>query len=189
MNLSPKKLLFVILSSVVVLTGCTKKPKRPSPDQTVLGTGAGAGGGLSGESIPTDNLAPGTGLEARPPGVLEDEFTIRGLLEPVYFAFDQSAIQPAERAKIAAAQKYLVEHPDQGILFEGHCDWRGTPEYNLGLGDRRAAAAKNYLASLGVAAAKIETLSKGDLEAQENAAADVMAKDRKVEIVILKAKK
>jgi peptidoglycan-associated lipoprotein len=72
------------------------------------------------------------------------------------------------------------------VLLEGHCDWRGTAEYNLGLGDRRANAAKKYLLSLGVAQDKVEVLSKGSLDAAKNADDATAAKDRRVEIVILK---
>ena len=111
---------------------------------------------------------------------------IKGLIQPVYFDFDSSAIKASERAKLQEAQKYLSEPADHRLLLEGHCDWRGTAEYNLGLGDRRAAAARQYLESIGVASAKIEIRSKGDLDAIENAAEDQMAKDRRAEIIILK---
>jgi peptidoglycan-associated lipoprotein len=80
----------------------------------------------------------------------------------------------------------LDKNPGYKLLLEGHCDWRGTAEYNLGLGDRRAAAARQYLESIGVASAKIEIRSKGDLDAIENAAEDQMSKDRRAEIIILK---
>lgn len=181
-----RKALFVLISSAVVFTGCKKKPKRNDPNSTVLGQ--------SGVITPGDSMTFGntqledpansslTGRE----GVIEDENTIRGLLQPVYFAFNQSAITAAERSKLQAAQAYLNEHPEHDLLLEGHCDWRGTAEYNLGLGDRRAAASQQYLASIGVDAARIQTLSKGDLEATENADEGTMEKDRRVDLVILK---
>ena len=95
-------------------------------------------------------------------------------------------MKAAERVKLQAAKDYLAKHPDQRLLLEGHCDWRGTAEYNLGLGDRRAGRAKKYLASIGVAADKVETLSKGSEEAKKNADDATRAKDRRVELVILK---
>jgi peptidoglycan-associated lipoprotein len=73
-------------------------------------------------------------------------------------------------------------------LLEGHCDWRGTAEYNLGLGDRRANAAKKYLLSLGVAADRLESVSKGSLEASKNADDATMAKDRRVDLVVVNPK-
>ena len=87
-----------------------------------------------------------------------------------------------------AAKEYLDKNPAQRLLLEGHADWRGTAEYNLGLGDRRANAAKKYLLSLGVLADKLEANSKGSLEAKTSADAATMDKDRRVELVIIKAK-
>jgi hypothetical protein len=82
---------------------------------------------------------------ATPTGVIEDADTIRGLLQPVYFDFDRSNVKADERAKLQAAKDYLDKNPQYRLLLEGHCDWRGTAEYNLGLGDRRASEAKKYL--------------------------------------------
>ena len=82
--------------------------------------------------------------------------------------------------------KYLDENPTYRLLLEGHCDWRGTSEYNLGLGDRRAISVKNYLEQTKIPVAKLETLSKGSLDAAEKGNDEQMAKDRRVEIVILK---
>ena len=111
---------------------------------------------------------------------------IRGLFQPVYFGFDQSNIKESERPKLQEVVKYLAEHPTYRILLEGHCDWRGTAEYNLGLGDRRANSGKRYLTGIKVPADKLETLSKGSLDAPEKAPEEQMAKDRRLEIIVLK---
>jgi peptidoglycan-associated lipoprotein len=141
--------------------------------------------GLNQQALPT--LAPGTNLEVRDPSIIEDANSIRGLLKPVYFGFDSSAITQEERAKLVEAANYLKANPTMRLLLEGHCDWRGTDEYNLGLGDRRANAAKSYLTgALGVAADKLEIVSKGSLEAKKNADEATMKTDRRAEIVILK---
>lgn len=169
---------------MVAFAGCAKKPKRPAPSDTMLGPGGAPTSGLNpgGTESLGDNVP---GLEQRD-GVIDDGKTIRGLLQPVYFDYDKSAIKEGERAKLQAAKDYIDKNPQYRILLEGHCDWRGTGEYNLGLGDRRAAAAKKYLSTIGVAAPKLETVSKGDLEAKENGSEDEMSKDRRVEIVVLK---
>ena len=184
MNIASKKIFMALASAALLLAGCSKKPKRPDPSATVLGP---SGGGMIN---PTDVSSPldasASGLEQRDPNVIEDADTIRGLLQPVYFGFDKSSIQPAERAKLQAAADYLRSHPEQRLRIEGRCDWRGTAEYNLSLGDRRATAARNYLTTIGVAADKIETLSKGSLEAAKNADDATMAHDRRADIVILK---
>lgn len=185
MNFSIKKLSFVLLSAAVVLSGCSKKPKRPDPSSTVLGPDGGlSGAGIGGLSDGMNGAAPGTDLTGRDPNAIDGQ--VRGLLQPVYFDFDQSAIKGSERAKLDAAKAYLEANPTARILLEGHCDWKGTSEYNLGLGDRRANAAKQYLTTTGVAVDKIEVLSKGSLDAIENADEVTRAKDRRVELVVLK---
>lgn len=183
----PRIALIVLASAAVFATGCSKKPKRPDPQSTVMGqSGTGLNASYLGDmGVNTQLEDPNSQLSGRD-GVIEDANTIRGLLQPVYFAFNQSAISATERTKLQAAQAYLTEHPEHNLLLEGHCDWRGTSEYNLGLGDRRANSALQYLTSLGVDAARLQTLSKGDLEAVENADEATMTNDRRVELVILK---
>lgn len=183
--MKPLKKLFslTLAATVLLLAACTKKPVR---DESASSLGPDT---INPDlvALPSD-LAPGTALEARnlPPGATEDEFTIRGLMEAVYFDFDRSAVSNKERPKIEAAVKWLNENPDKRMLLEGHCDWRGTTEYNLGLGDRRANAVKKYLESLGVQAARLEILSKGSTEAKQTGSESDWAKDRRVEFVVLK---
>ncbi len=191
MTLVAKKLSLIIAAAALLFAGCTKKPKRPDPSATMLGQGAGAGvgSGLNMSDVATgDPLLGDAGslLEQRGDGVYEDENIIKGLLQPVYFEFDRSAISASERPKLQAAMDYLNQNPQHRLLLEGHCDWRGTAEYNLGLGDRRAGSARQFLQTLGAAANRVETSSKGDLEAVENADETTMARDRRVELIILK---
>ena len=187
MKLVSKKLCLVLASAAFIFAGCTKKPERPNPSATLVGQNPG------GDNIAPSNLSTvsdlSTTLQPRlADGVIDDGNTIRGLLQAVYFDLDQSAIKPGEREKLKAAKEYLDKNPAQRLLLEGHADWRGTAEYNLGLGDRRANAAKKYLLSLGVVADKLEANSKGSFEAKPNADAATMEKDRRVELVIIKAK-
>ncbi len=105
--------------------------------------------------------------------------------QAVLFDFDKSDIKAGERDKLKVAKEYLDTHPTHRLLLEGHCDWRGTAEYNLGLGDRRANATRKYLQSLGVPVERLETLSKGSLEAAKNADEATMAKDRRVDLVVV----
>lgn len=187
MHAFSRKALFVLLSAAALIaSGCNKKPKRPDPSATVIGQQGVLNPNEAG-MFGQDGQAPGTGLDQRGNGdPLNPENQIRGVLESVYFAYDQSAIAQAERSKLDAAKAYLDANPEKRILIEGRADWRGTSEYNLGLGDRRAQAAKQYLVTIGVPDTKIEVLSKGDLEAVENASDDIMAKDRRAELVPLK---
>ncbi|MBI3886826.1 MAG: OmpA family protein [Opitutae bacterium] len=181
------KLLGLSLAfSALLFTACAKKPIRPDPGATAMGPASN--NSVDPTQVAVEPAAPGTNLEARnlPPGVTEDENTIRGLLQPVNFAFDRSAVDAKERPKIEAAVKYLKDNPDKRMLLEGHCDWRGTAEYNLGLGDRRATAVRRYLESLGIDSKRLETLSKGSTDAKQGGTAADWEKDRRTDFVVLK---
>jgi len=79
----------------------------------------------------------------------------------VFFDTDKSDLMPAARTTIEAWANYLKANASQTMTVQGHCDERGTREYNLALGDRRATAVKNYLVALGVAPNRIQTISYG----------------------------
>lgn len=189
MKLPSQRLFVVLASAAALLAGCSKKPVRPDPSATVLGP---QGGGASMGSLnPSDvgSVTPGaTDLALR-----DSDFDANGqnrtalAADTVYFDFDRSDVKPSERPKLQAAKAYLDQHPNRRLVLEGHCDWRGTAEYNLALGDRRARAVKNYLQSLGVSPDRMDTLSKGSLEASKNADAATMAKDRRVNLIVVQS--
>jgi peptidoglycan-associated lipoprotein len=79
----------------------------------------------------------------------------------VYFKFDSSVIEETERPKLASVAQMLASDPNVKLLIEGHCDERGTEEYNRSLGERRALALREALAKLGVDAGRIRTISYG----------------------------
>jgi len=185
MKLASKILCLAVASAALVLTGCTKKPTRPDPSQTALGLTPGGGNINSSISdanlggVPPELSSRGEGFDANNQNRTALE------AQTVYFDFDSSAIKASEREKLKAAKDYLDKNPGYKLLLEGHCDWRGTAEYNLGLGDRRANATKRYLQSIGVGPEKLDTLSKGSLEAMRNADAGTMQKDRRVSLVVV----
>jgi peptidoglycan-associated lipoprotein len=82
--------------------------------------------------------------------------------EDVYFEFDRYDLKPSARTKLDKLSAWLQKNEDFNINVEGHCDERGTLEYNLALGERRAQAAKDYLVNLGVDPARINTISYGE---------------------------
>ncbi len=173
----------LIVAALALFAGCAKKPMRPDPSATLIGPQGGAGG-LNPTDVPTTADA-NSGLQQR--GDFDANGQLRGVLESVYFDLDKSAIKQGERAKLQAAKDYLAKNAQNRLLLEGHCDWRGTAEYNLGLGDRRANEAKKYLLSLGVGADKIETLSKGLEDAKKGGTDEAtLQKDRRVDLVVLK---
>jgi peptidoglycan-associated lipoprotein len=188
MNLSSKSLCLALLGLTAFFAGCNHTPSR-TPDETIStitppsGSKSGQGGSiitpppyLGGEVTPR----PQEGVDSN-----GDHITLQD--KTVYFGYDSSGISKAEATKIQAIAKYLTENPAARLLLEGHCDWRGTAEYNLGLGDRRATAVKQYLEKLKVPTTRLDTLSKGSIGATEKATEEQMAKDRRVEFVIQKA--
>lgn len=197
MNIFSKNLIIAVAGAMLLLaTGCTKKPSRPTPDLTVINphdraTGPGADEHVNANPYPYDVSSIVTNApqaaELTPKMVPNEKGEIRNVpeLQPIYFGFDRSAIEQKERSKFQAIKEYLAKNPQYRILFEGHCDWRGTSEYNMALGDRRANSAKKYAASLGIDPKKIDVRSKGSTEATERASEDVMARDRRAEIVVL----
>lgn len=95
-----------------------------------------------------------------------DETSAESMLAGVeyifYFDFDQSVVRPEAREDLAKHAKYLVANPEAHVVLEGHADERGTREYNMALGERRAKAVSRYLTIQGVAASQIEVVSFGE---------------------------
>ena len=89
------------------------------------------------------------------------ELNRRGYLTDAFYDYDKSNLRDDARTALAADSTWLKKYPSVRIMIEGHCDERGTQAYNLSLGDRRANAAKEYLVSLGVADARVRTVSYG----------------------------
>ncbi|RMF47475.1 MAG: peptidoglycan-associated lipoprotein Pal, partial [Deltaproteobacteria bacterium] len=103
-------------------------------------------------------------------------------LQRIHFDFDQFTLSPEARDILAANAALLNANPGLKVRIEGHCDERGSDEYNLALGERRAVAARDYLVSLGVAADRLSTISYGEempLDAGHDEAA--WAKNRRAE--------
>jgi len=131
----------------------------------------GAGGGAASEgqgSAATMPMESGGGAEATPlgnggmgGGAGGDTADLLSK-KVVYFDFDSSSIHSEDRAIIKAHADYLSQHPDTKVTLEGHTDERGTREYNIGLGERRANAVKQMMSLMGVSASQISTVSYGE---------------------------
>lgn len=87
--------------------------------------------------------------------------TAKGL-ETIYFDFDQSYVKSDYQASLKSGAEWLEQHKSKSITIEGHCDERGTSEYNIALGDRRAKATKKYLTQSGVVDSRLSTVSYGE---------------------------
>lgn len=82
--------------------------------------------------------------------------------EDIYFDFDKSDLKPETQEALKSKAEWLRKNPGESVIIEGHCDERGTNEYNLALGDRRAQSAKNFLNDLGIAKSRLTTISYGE---------------------------
>jgi peptidoglycan-associated lipoprotein len=114
-----------------------------------------------------------------------DDLNRASPLQPVFFAFDSSEINPAAQATLNQNATVLKKHTSWIVTIEGHCDESGTAEYNLALGERRAVAARAYLASLGIPASQFQIVSYGKefpFDAGHNDAA--WSKNRRAHFVI-----
>lgn len=191
------KLLVIALALSFAAVGC--KTKKPNVTQL---PGGGNSGGLAGRGI--DN-APGMSLpggegaigQSLPGGGEAADFDPdqmnqdRAALaaETVYFAYDSSSIAPSEQSKLDAVASALKSDMSAKLLIEGNCDERGTEEYNRSLGERRALAAREALAALGVEPARVATRSYGeDRPAQDSHNEAAWSKNRRDEFVLLHAR-
>ena len=135
-------ILLVTAALAATTTGCAKKHPAELPPP-------------AGPMVPPPSNGPGYA-----PGSRADfEHTV--LSNTVHFALDRYDIDPQSQRILDSQASWLARWPNVPISLEGHCDERGTREYNLALGDRRANAAKNYLAARGVNPARISTISYG----------------------------
>jgi len=109
----------------------------------------------------------------------------RGVLGNIYFAFDDYSLTGQSKKTLADNAAWLAKNPQKTISIEGYCDERGTEEYNIALGERRANSAKKYLTTLGAAADRISTISYGEERpADPGHDEDAWAKNRRGEFVI-----
>jgi peptidoglycan-associated lipoprotein len=106
--------------------------------------------------------------------------------DAVLFGFDQYNLSAEERPKLQEIAEFMQSNVNARLLIEGYCDWKGTPEYNKSLGDRRATTVKNYLIELGSDSDRIDTVSIGDETAIPNADNTQARLDRRAAFVVTK---
>jgi peptidoglycan-associated lipoprotein len=136
--------LMLVAMALVAVAGCASKRDRLPPVPGGTGTGVNGTGGAGA-------YAPGS----------QQDFVANTVSDRVYFDTDRFNIDPEDANALQSQAVWLKRYPNTRVVIEGHCDERGTRDYNLALGERRANSAKNYLASLGVSPARISTISYG----------------------------
>ncbi|WP_223262661.1 peptidoglycan-associated lipoprotein Pal [Sphingobium sp. SCG-1] len=143
MNALSKSLLMA--TAVVSLAACSKKapqelPPAPVDNSTPADTGAGTGGPVKGS---------------------QEDFIASVAADRILFGTDEFEIDSQDQSILQSQAQWLQANPNVRVTIEGHADERGTRDYNLALGEKRANSAKNYLASLGIAPTRITTISYG----------------------------
>jgi peptidoglycan-associated lipoprotein len=140
----------------VTAEGSTRVTPSDSTTYTIAATGPGG----SADATARVSVAP-----APPPAPAAHQPTIQELfnkeVKDAFFDYDKADIRSDARDALSSTAQFLRSYPQVKVVLEGHCDERGSTEYNLALGDRRAAAAKQFVVSLGISADRIETVSYG----------------------------
>jgi len=168
-------LITFLTFSLALLGGCGKKPVQSYSSQS--GNNAPEGKDINGKqgTISEENMPAEESLDA---GEALGGFSVNSdqnsdeykrtygrssiEMQPIYFDFDQATIRDDQAPRLEHDAQYLKKNPNRNLVVEGNSDERGTNEYNLALGERRALNAKNYLVELGVAKARIRTVSYGE---------------------------
>ena len=190
MHMKCTKFVSLALLLIAVGTGCKRGPQGTTP---LPGYGKGAvgperPGGPIGDVPGVNDVGPGGGalpsnlseLSADPnqPAALRDN--------TVYFAYDSADVRAGETSKLDAIASYMKSGGSKAIRIEGHCDERGTEEYNRALGERRALAAREYLVRAGVSGAQIDTRTMGeDNPAVPGHTEAAWSKNRRAEFILL----
>jgi len=157
--------LIGLLGVLLLLAACSSPPPETPPPAPPGGPGGGVG---------SRNIVPGSQQD------LEASAGDR-----IFFSFDRSDISPEAREILTRQADWLRRYPNVTVTIEGHCDERGTREYNLALGERRAQAAKNVLVALGIPASRISTISYGkERPAVVGSTEDAYAQNRRAVTVV-----
>ena len=170
-------ILFGALMAVVAITGCHKRPKPlpVPPDNTTRSAAEKPNTPASPETPPVPPVNPG-------PSEAEKNAEALRSMQVVYFEYDSFTLSDAARAALDANAKLLRANATLAVTLEGHCDERGTVEYNQALGQKRAEAVQQYLADNGIGGDRLRVISYG----KERAAVDghdeaSWSKNRRVE--------
>ncbi|MDP6903911.1 MAG: OmpA family protein [Verrucomicrobiota bacterium] len=179
------------LTKIPTMTPIVKTVTVPGPAQPLGGgnplPGGNPGGGGTGPTIveiPQDplNEALGNNFSGND---IEDRDTF--LAQMVHFDYDSSSIKPSDLTKVEIVAQHLIQNPTHKLMVEGHCDERGTEDYNISLGERRALAVVDELIRLGINQGRVRTTSYGEkVPMSDGLTEQSFAKNRRGEFVLLK---
>ncbi len=176
MKMRDLAVILLVCSVAMASTGCKKWFSKKPPTG---GTGTdmiGGGPGLldNGGTLPDRGITTGKNIVA-------------GQFGTVLFSYDSAQVDDSERAKVEAVAEYLKANSAGVVTLEGHCDERGSTEYNMSLGERRALSVRAYLLSLGVDGNRVQTKSLGEEQPKDQGHDEnAWSVNRRVEFVIMK---
>jgi peptidoglycan-associated lipoprotein len=174
-----KSAIVVALIITTAFFGCGKKPPKPAPPAPV------APATPPPAPQPPRDVVPTTSEYDRIKAMSIDEIEKLGLLAEIHFDFDRSEIREGDRQILAKNAEVLKKFDFLRITVEGHCDERGSVEYNLALGERRSRGAFDYLVSLGVAADRMKSVSYGkEVPLCQQATEDCWARNRRAHFTV-----
>jgi len=150
------------LLAVTFLVSCGNPANPPPPKWTVENPNASTGEAKPTAPKPPAPAKPDPGSQSSLEELRKGEASTSGPLKDIGFNFDSSALSESARATLKANAEWLKANPAARIQIEGHCDERGTAEYNMALGAKRAQAAMDYLGTLGIAGNRMSTISYGE---------------------------
>ncbi|MCP5368030.1 MAG: peptidoglycan-associated lipoprotein Pal [Hyphomicrobiales bacterium] len=139
-----------LFAAVILVAACETAPEN-----------SGASSGTGGGTTTTTSTATTTTVQPQGPAPGSQEDLVVNIGDRVFFDFDKYNLKADARGTLEKQAAWLTKFPAVSIVVEGHCDERGTREYNLALGERRANSVKDYLVALGVAPNRIRTISYG----------------------------
>ena len=174
------------LSAIIFLFSCGTPAAPPAPKWTAENPNASTGAATA-AAKPAPKPEPSTtsSLEALRKG----ETAAAGPLKDIAFNFDSAALSETARATLKANAEWLKGNPAARVQIEGHCDERGAADYNMALGAKRAQAAMDYLATLGIAANRLSTISYGEeIPVCKEHNEECWAKNRRARFVVSEAK-
>ena len=175
----------LILCIALIITGCPKKTVMKEEPSVKKEEAANAEAERKAREAEKNKAEWEKSMVAKKTPGIEGEVFESSLLKDIHFAFDKYEIGPADAAILKGNADVLKKYHKVKIQIEGHCDERGTVEYNLALGERRANSTRNYLVSIGVSPERISTISYGKerpIDPAHNEAA--WAKNRRAHAII-----
>jgi len=155
------KRLLVLIAAICLLAACETAPKDGGASSSDGAESSTAASTTTSSSSSTSSSSDATSGSSSASAAMSPSEELTKIGDRVFFDYDSSALSDDAKATLSAQAAFLSANPAVKITVEGHCDERGTREYNLALGDRRATAARDYLVAQGVDAARIRTISYG----------------------------